>query len=183
MIANIRSLEMYCIDYQNIENYDTAIKSPLRYDLHHRNEISEHKSRKDLIAENLYYNRPATELIFLEHGEHMRLHNRGDKNPMFGKNLSAETRKKMSDAKKGKHPSAETRQKISDAKKGKTKSAETRRKMSEANRGEKNPMFGRHWHQSEETRKKLSDANKGKHWHLENGKHWHLENGKRVYTE
>ena len=156
MIANIKILEKYCKDYKNIENYEDAVKSPLRFDLHHRREISENKSRKQLIAENLYYGRPPEELIFIEAGEHVRLHqegklksaetrkrmsdaNKGDKNPMFGKNLSAETKQKMSEAKKGKHPSAESRQKMSEAKKGKL------------------------------------GPNRGKHWHLENGKH--------VYTE
>ena len=113
MIANIKSLEKYCTDYKNIENYQEALKSTLKYDLHHRREISENKSRKDLIEENLYYNRPPEELIFLEHGEHQRLHNL---------NSSEETRQKMSEAHKGKqnalghhwNPSAETRQKISE---------------------------------------------------------------------
>ena len=119
MIANIKILEKYCTDYKNIENYDTAIKSPLRYDLHHRNEISEHKSKKQLITENLYYWRPASDLIFLEQREHMRLH------------------------REGKHPSTETRQKISDAMKGKNVgkhlSAESRQRMSEVRKG-------KHWH-------------------------------------
>lgn len=141
MIANIKKLEKYCTDYKKIENYQEAVKSPLRYDLHHRNEISEHKSKKQLITENLYYGRPPEELIFLEHGEHIRLHNA---------NRSEETKQKMSAAKKGekcymygKHHSEETRQKISAAHNGKPKSAEWKQKMSE--------------------------ARKGKHWHLENG--------------
>jgi hypothetical protein len=67
--------------------------------------------------------------------------------------MSAETRRRMSDAKKGKTTSEETRRKISDAKKGKTTSEETRRKMSEANKGKTT---------SEETRRKMSEANKGK---------------------
>ena len=129
MIANIKILEKYCADYTQIENYDKALSSPLKYDLHHRLEISENKSSKDLIEENIYYDRPAAELIFLEQGEHQRLHNRGDKNPMFGKNLSAETKQKMSEAKKGKHPSAESRQKMSETKKGKL-----------------GPNRGKHWH-------------------------------------
>ena len=137
MITNINFLKKYCSEYTKIENYEEAVKSPLKYDLHHRREISENKSRKDLIAENLYYNRPPEELVFLEHGEHIRLHQEG-------KNLSAETRQRMSEAHKGKNLSAETRQKISDAHKGK--------------------------HFSAETRKKISDAEKGKHWHLENGR-------------
>ena len=108
MITNLNFLKKYCTDYKNIDNYEEAVRSPLKYDLHHRREISESKSKKQLIEENLYYGRPPEELIFLEHKEHVRLHNA---------NLSAETRQKMSDAKK--NVSAETRKKISEALKGK----------------------------------------------------------------
>jgi hypothetical protein len=126
MITNIQSLKKYCTDYKNIENYEEALKSPLKYDLHHRLEISENKSRKQLIAENLYYGRPPEELVFLEHREHCRLHKEGENNSRYwkGKNLSAETRQKISESKKGKqnalghHCSAETRAKLSEAKKG-----------------------------------------------------------------
>ena len=117
---NIKILEKYCSDYKNIENYEEALTSPLRYDLHHRREISESKSKKQLIEENLYYGRPAEELIFLEHGEHISLH------------------------KEGKPKSAETRQKMSDAKKN--MSAETRQRMSEAKKGKPGPWRGKHWH-------------------------------------
>ena len=174
MITNIYSLEKYCTDYKNIDNYQEAVKSPLRYDLHHRREISENKSRKQLIAENLYYGRPPEELIFIEHGEHIRLHKEGT-------NLSAETRKKMSEALKGKqnalghHCSEETRRKISNAKKN--MSAETRKKMSEAKKGK---------NLSVETRKRMSEAKKGIFAGEKNpmfGKHWHLENGRRIWTD
>jgi hypothetical protein len=118
MIANIKFLEKYCKEYTQIENYAEAVKSPLKYDLHHRLEISEMQSASDLKFLHLYYHRPPEELIFLEHGEHVRLHNmnmstdtrqrisesqKGDKNPMFGKHLSAETKQKISDARKGRH--------------------------------------------------------------------------------
>ena len=120
MITKIKLLEKYCTDYTKIENYESALKSPLRYDLHHRREISENKSASDLIDENLYYHRPPEELIFIEAREHRILHKA---------NLSAETRQKLSEALKGdKNPMF-----------GKPKSAETRQKMSEAHRG-------RHWH-------------------------------------
>ena len=109
MITNIKKLEKYCTDYKNIENYTEAVKSPLKYDLHHRREISEMQSASDLIDENLYFHRPPEELVFLEHGEHIRLHNA---------NLSEETKNRMSDAKKGKPKSVETKQKMSDAKIG-----------------------------------------------------------------
>ena len=158
MITSTKNLEKYCKDYQNIQNYEDAVKSPLKYDLHHRREISENKSRKDLIAENLYYNRPATELIFLERGEHQRLHNRGDKNPLFGQHRSAETRQKIAEGMKGKHPSAETRQKISIARKGKHLPPEWRAKLS------------------------ANSAWKGKPAHNKR-KHRHIENGHYVYTD
>lgn len=116
MITNIKSLEAYCKDYTQIEHYEEALKSPLKYDLHHRLEISEMQSRSDLIFLHLYYHRPPEELIFLSHGEHQRLHKA---------NLSEETRQKISEAMKGKpshwkgkHPSEETRQKLSEARKG-----------------------------------------------------------------
>lgn len=164
MIASTKKLEKYCTDYKNIENYTEAVKSPLRYDLHHRLEISDNKSRKDLKEENLYYGRPPEELIFLEHGEHTILHSKG-------KHPSEESRKKMSDAKKsekcymyGKPKSDETRRKISESRKGQLVSEETRRKISENN--------SRYWkgkHPSTETRKRISEARKGRHWHLEDG--------------
>ena len=159
---NIKILEKYCSDYKNIENYEEALHSPLKYDLHHRREISENKSRKDLKEENLYYDRPPEELIFIEAGEHRRLHKKGNQNTL-GHHFSEETKQKMSAAQKGdKNPmfgkrlSVETRQKISDAMKGKQCamghhcSAETIQRMSAAQKGifagEKNPMFGKHWH-------------------------------------
>ena len=126
MITNIKSLEAYCKDYTQIEHYEDALKSPLKYDLHHRLEISESKSRKQLIAENLYYYRPPEELVFLEHGEHQRLHKA---------NLSTETRQKISDAKKGKQCAL-----------GHHCSEEARKKMSNAKKGKPGACLGRYWH-------------------------------------
>ena len=171
MIASTKELKKYCTAYNNIENYTEAVKSPLLYDLHHRREISENKARKQLIAEDLYFHRPPEELIFIEHGEHKRLHNL---------NSSEETRHKISESKKGHLVSEDTRKKMSAALKGeksymygKPKSAETKNRISEALKGDKNPMFGKH--PSAESRQKMSDVKKGLHWHL--------ENGHRVWTE
>jgi hypothetical protein len=72
---------------------------------------------------------------------------------MLGKILSEETKRKLSEAQKGKIRSEEHKRNISEAKKGKTLSEETRKRMSEAKKN-----------MSEETRKKLSDASKGKKW-------------------
>jgi|688.fasta_scaffold239346_2 hypothetical protein len=67
-----------------------------------------------------------------------------------GKTFTEEHRRKLSEAHKNRPPrSEETRRKMSEAQKGKTRSEETRRKMSD-------------WIRSEETRHKISEAKKGK---------------------
>ena len=114
-----RSAKAYCKDdISLIENYDKAIADNTQtWDCHHRRETI--FTPKDLMEIGEYYNRPACELIFLTKSEHMRLHH-------LGKNVSAETRQKLSEKKNGennpmfgKHHSAEARKKISEAKKGK----------------------------------------------------------------
>ena len=103
---------------------------------------------------------------------------------------SEESRKKMSESKKGMRHSEESRKKMSEAKKGekshmygKHLSEETKKKMSEAQKGEKSHMYGKH--PSEETRKKLSEANKGKYEgekHPMYGKH-HSEETRKKQSE
>ena len=119
-----------------IENFDKAIADKDNiWDCHHRKELE--TSRKQLIEKNEYYNRPANELIFLTHSEHSILHSKGNKN-MLGKHHNKETKKKISDAKKGKPFSEEWKRKMSEAKKGKKRkpfSEEWKRKMSEAKKG------------------------------------------------
>jgi len=61
---------------------------------------------------------------------------------------------------KGKHPSLETRKKISEARKGIKFSKETKKKLSEALRGERSYNYGRHL--SKKTRGKISKAHLGK---------------------
>jgi group I intron endonuclease len=98
------------------------------------------------------------------------------------KNMSAETRKKMSNSAKGKIISEITRKKMSEANKGRKLSEETKWKIKEANKGRIC---------SEETKQKLRNSwnyekhfpegvkiktNKGKHWILDE------ETGKRRYN-
>lgn len=86
--------------------------------------------------------------IPMTRSEHSRLHhkgnidNKGEKNPFYGKKHSAETKAKISTAKKGKKLSEEHKAKLSAAKKG-----------------EGNPRYGKPC--SDETKAKLSTANKG----------------------
>ena len=122
MSISKRKVKLYCKEFENIENYQEAISSPDQWDCHHRNEIDMNLSREELKEQGLYYNRPASELIFLTHEAHLSLHNKGENNSMYGKHHSIESRKKMSDALKGenhplygKHHSTETKKNISDA--------------------------------------------------------------------
>ena len=69
--------EKYCSeDISLIENYNEAVSSKELYHCHHRLEIQDDKCyfAKELKQMNLYYGRPASELIFLNAREHKDLH-------------------------------------------------------------------------------------------------------------
>lgn len=74
-----------CEDISNIENYNLAKKDNfIKWDIHHRLETNNSDGERRLVdlshselkALDMYYNRPASELIFLKHKEHMQLHNK-----------------------------------------------------------------------------------------------------------
>jgi len=80
---------------------------------------------------------------------------RGEKNHNYGKIHSEETRRKMSESQIGKTLSKEHIDKIIEGLKGRPVSEETRRKMSETRKGKI---------LSKETRRKMSEARKGRKW-------------------
>lgn len=174
-----------CEHPELIENYDKAIADTTQtWICHHRLETHNSDGERrlvdihpeELIALDMYWNRPPEELIFLTVKEHRMLHN-----------TNPETRAKISKVNKGKkhHPLSEgTKAKISEAHKGKRLSEETKQKMSEAHKGKKLPPL------SDEAKKKLSAARKGKKLSEEHKrklseghkkKHWKLVDGKRVW--
>ena len=122
-----------------VENYQQAEADNFKgWCIHHRLEIQPDGTRvsvQELKDQGLYYDRPASELIFMRNGEHATLHR-------TGKHHSAETRQKMSKTRKGKTLSEEHRHKIAEALKGKHLSAEHRKKLSEARKGK---TLGVHW--------------------------------------
>lgn len=76
MINELKTIGYCCEDIQKIENYDAAVADKSQKWLcHHRNEITLGLSSEQLIRKHLYYERPASELIFLTNSEHARLHN------------------------------------------------------------------------------------------------------------
>lgn len=90
-MLNETMAKRYCSDEISlIENYNQAIADEKRtWDIHHRRECdSEGRTlftKKQLIEMNLYYNRPASELIFVTRSMHWKLHREMLENT--GKNL------------------------------------------------------------------------------------------------
>ena len=142
----------YCSDIENVENYEDAKKDNFKgWHYHHRLETHNSDGKRRLVditadelkALDMYWHRPAEELIFMTMYEHSRLH-------MKGKHRSEETRKKLSAASKGNKYAL-----------GYKHSEEAKNKISEAKKGEKNLFYGKH--HSEEAKKKMSEVRKGKH--------------------
>lgn len=135
-MININKVTSYCCeDISLIENYDKAINDKTQvWHCHHKAETLPcgRFSRNDLKKFNLYYNRPANELIFLRPKDHKKLHQLGKKR------------------------SEEVCRKISESLKGKTHSKESKKKMSKSHKGIKR---GSH---SEESKLKISKSLKGR---------------------
>lgn len=148
-MINIKNVNRFCNgDITQIENYERAINDDTQmWDCHHRRETDENKSRQQLKDQNLYFNRPSSELIFLTPSEHRSLHSSGEKNPNYGKSpwnkdkktghQSEEHKKNLSEALKGKPHSENHKQKISESLKGKHKSEEWKQKKSDTYKGNK----------------------------------------------
>lgn len=149
MISKYKVKKFCCEDISLIENYYKAINDNQMWHCHHRLEIKLNKSKQELIDLNLYYDRPANELIFLTQSEHRSLHasNRHYKH-------TEESKEKMRKKALGRKQSEETKTKISESRIGLKHSEETRRKISDSNKGKP---------QSEYKRYKCGLSVKGKH--------------------
>ena len=84
MRINKKTYQAFCIEseWTLIENYEKAKADNFKgWDCHHRLELhpdyTVRFNRKSLQDLDLYYNRPANELIFLTHAEHARIHSIG----------------------------------------------------------------------------------------------------------
>ena len=134
----------FCKNTENIENYEKALADNFKgWECHHRLEThtsdGERRevdiSRNELIALNMYYDRPSEELIFLKASEHTILHHKGKTAWNKGVPMSNEQKKKLSDVNKGKHLSEATIKKICESNRGKKRSEDAKKKMSEKAKG------------------------------------------------
>ena len=165
-LSQIHNRHYFCSEpLEQIENYQQALAEGFKgWCIHHRREIQLDGTRmsvQELKDQDLYFHRPASELVFMRCEEHTSLHHKGI-------TFSEEHCQKIAETKRGKHLSSEHRKKLSEAKRGennpnfgKHHSEEHRQKIAEALSGEHHPLFGKHL--SEETRHRLSEALKGKH--------------------
>lgn len=120
MIDEVRAYAFCKDDISKIENYDKALlDNSQTWICHHKLGISEGytNSVKDLKLMNLYYHRPAEELIFLTKSEHIKLHNYHRKYKS-GHHRDELTKSKISESLKGKPLTEDTKKKLSIAKKG-----------------------------------------------------------------
>lgn len=95
--------DCYCRKPEFIENYDKAVSDTSQiWEVHHRKEGL--YSYKELIERGEYYDVPPSELIFLTHKEHSKIDSRCKRigKALKGKNHSEETKRKMSEVRKGK---------------------------------------------------------------------------------
>lgn len=143
-------VKQYCKDFKRIENYEKAINDNTQvWHCHHRLEIMPFSKKqcsvKLLKEQGLYYHLSPESLIFLTPLEHKRLHNCGkvvseetkkkiaDYNR--GKKHTVEWKRNMSE--KMKNMSDETKKKMSKSRIGHIVTTETRKKVGNANRGRK----------------------------------------------
>lgn len=112
-----KNIKSFCSeDITLIENYDLAYADKNKsWDCHHRLETDLGLTAKELKEQNLYFHRPASELIFLTHEDHTTLHKKGVKlskehienlrissiGKNTGKKRTPEQRKHQSDISKG----------------------------------------------------------------------------------
>lgn len=139
-MINMLQVKRYCCeDASLIENYEQAVADKKEtWSIHHRLEVQGQfrNSMRLLIKCGMYWNRPASELIFLTNSEHTKLHSKGNhyaegKKPWLGRRHSEETRALLSEMAKNRPPvSEETRRKMSEAHKGRLHTEESKLKMS-----------------------------------------------------
>ena len=112
-----KTVRKYCCeDISLIENYDKAVNDKTQvWHCHHRLETELHKTQEELKEMNMYWSVEAKYLIFITKADHNSLHLKnkkfseehikkikdnhpdfkGEKNPMFGKHHTVETKLKM----------------------------------------------------------------------------------------
>ena len=135
-MINIGSAKKYCCEViSQIDNYEQAVNDKAQtWNIHHILEVQGqfYNSVSLLKRCGIYYNVPASQLIFLTHSDHMRIHKignnfgrKGKPGTRLGAKLSEQTKNKIRTSKigkpsnrKGVHLTESTKTKISEARIG-----------------------------------------------------------------
>jgi len=141
----------FCENIELIENYQLAKSHNFKgWVIHHRLETHTSDGEKRIVeltrfeldALGMYYNRPASELIYLTRGQHNTIHKKGK--PCIGNighKVSEETKRKMSKVDKS------------------YMQTEAYRAALRAGKAKSNYKI------SDETKKKMSERRRGNHWY------------------
>ena len=165
-MINFRNAKRFCSeDISNIENFEQAATDTSEvWDIHHR--LEETTPKNKLIEAGLYFKRPAKELVFLTHQDHLQLHTTFNyyHNGMLGRHHSEETKAKLSKTRKERIASGDI---VVDVSACHTEEANAKISTKAKERykdKEKHPMYGKR--QSEESRRKSSLTHLAKrlHW-------------------
>lgn len=74
-MRNVYSVKLFCKeDPSLIQNYEKTINSDESWAIHHRFEMSKNLTATQLDNMNMYYDRPASELIYLPKKIHDKMH-------------------------------------------------------------------------------------------------------------
>ena len=163
-MINEKNVKKFCCeDLSLIENYELAVNDTTQtWHCHHRGEVLPcgRFSVSDLKKFELYFNRPAAELIFLTPTAHRQLHNKGvPKLYLKGVPKSEEHKKAISEALKGVPLSEEHKKAIGKAHKDIPLSEEHRAKLSKKIlQFTKSGEFIREWQSLREAEQELGIA-------------------------
>ena len=176
-MINFRNAKRFCSeDISKIENFEQAATDTSKmWDIHHR--LEETTPKKKLIEAGLYFKRPAKELVFLTHQDHLQLHTTFHyyHNSMLGRHHSDETKEKISQTRKERIASGDITIDVS-ACHTQEANAKISAKAKERYKDKENhPMYGKHL--SEESRRKSSLI------HLAKQLHWWTDGNTSVQSK
>lgn len=100
MINEASAKQFCCEDISLIRGYERAVNDTTQvYDIHHLDGVF--YTKEQLIAMGMYYKVPAMALLFMTRSEHRKIHCAFNGNGLEGREVSNETRRKISDKLKG----------------------------------------------------------------------------------
>lgn len=159
-------MKIFCTNFEKVENFEKAAADNFDgWECHHRLETHTSDgelrdvflSRAELIALDMYYNRPPEELVFMLRSDHARLHHKGKPHTK-----SKEWQDKITEARKGLKLGPQSEEHKAKRIAALKEWYKTHKRAS--------PNKGNSYKMSEETKQKMRDSHKNMKWKLVDGK-------------